>query len=60
MHGSTTIKLINGVEIPRVGLGTFKARGEEVSNAVTLALSYGIRHIDTAAIYKVGHHEEGA
>jgi len=45
------IKLNNGVEIPVVGLGTFKAKGEEVYNSVLVALREGYRHIDTAAIY---------
>ena len=39
--------------VPRVGLGTFKAKGLDVQAAVMTALDCGIRHIDTAAIYKV-------
>ncbi|GLI55296.1 glyoxal reductase [Propionigenium maris DSM 9537] len=46
------VKLNNGVEIPIVGLGTFKAKGEEVYNSVRVALREGYRHIDTAAAYK--------
>ena len=48
-----TIRLNNGVELPRVGLGTFRARGKDVKQAVQGALASGIRHIDTASIYKV-------
>jgi diketogulonate reductase-like aldo/keto reductase len=48
-----TIALAGGVELPRVGLGTFKAGGAELRAAVHAALAAGIRHIDTAAIYKV-------
>ena len=48
-----TIMLPGGVELPRVGLGTFKAGGADVRGAVRAALECGIRHIDTAAIYKV-------
>lgn len=36
-----------------VGLGTFKAGGDEARGAVLAALKAGIRHIDTASIYKV-------
>lgn len=45
------IKLNNGLEIPVVGLGTFKAKNDEVYNSVLIALREGYRHIDTAAIY---------
>ena len=49
-------KLNNGVEMPVVGLGTFKAKGDDVYNAVKVALEAGYRHIDTAKIY--GNEEE--
>jgi len=42
--------------MPWFGLGTFKAAGEEVANAVTEALKIGYRSIDTAAVY--GNEEE--
>ncbi len=44
-------KLNNGVEIPLVGLGTWKAKGAEVKTAVRSALEAGYRHFDTAMIY---------
>jgi len=47
-----TIRLRNGVEIPRIGLGTFRSNSEQVLEAVSFALAAGIRHIDTASIYK--------
>lgn len=48
-----TYQLNNGVEIPVLGLGTFKAKdGEEAYRAVLEALKAGYRHIDTAAIYQ--------
>ncbi|CAG9467530.1 unnamed protein product [Pedinophyceae sp. YPF-701] len=47
-----TVVLSNGVEMPRVGLGTFRVRGQEAAQAVTAALNAGTRHIDTASIYK--------
>ena len=37
--------------MPALGLGTWKANGKEVKNAVKHALEVGYRHIDTAAIY---------
>lgn len=53
----STVRLNNGVEMPVLGLGTFKSRdGDEVYRAVRWALEIGYRHIDTAKIY---HNEEG-
>lgn len=46
------IPLANGVLIPRLGLGTFRARDEDVRKAVQCALQCGYNHIDTASIYK--------
>jgi len=45
------VKLNNGVEIPIVGLGTFRSKSEDVYKAVLDALEAGYRHIDTAMIY---------
>jgi diketogulonate reductase-like aldo/keto reductase len=53
MDTSDMIAFANGVDLPVIGLGTFKARGESVKLAVRTALQHGIRHIDTASIYKV-------
>ncbi len=39
-----------------IGLGTWKAKGKEVKEAVKNALYAGVRHIDTAAVY--GNEEE--
>ncbi len=48
----STKTLNNGVEIPRLGLGVFRAEdGEETANAVKWSLEAGYRHIDTAAVY---------
>lgn len=45
--------LNNGVSIPVLGFGTWKAENGEVAyQAVLEALKDGYRHIDTAAIYK--------
>ncbi len=47
------IKLNNGVEIPGVGLGVFRAvDGDETRNAVKWAIEAGYRHIDTATCYR--------
>lgn len=47
------IVLDNGVEIPRIGLGTYLSTpGEETYRAVRYGLETGYRHIDTAAFYQ--------
>ncbi len=40
-----------GVSIPAIGLGTFRAEGEQCAEAVQWAIDAGYRHIDTAAMY---------
>ncbi len=47
-----TLNFRNNDEMPAIGLGTWKATGEEVKKAVKEALNAGFRHIDTAAIYQ--------
>jgi len=48
-----TIKLNNGVEMPLLGLGTFKMTEKgEAYHAVVEALKAGYRHIDTAMVYE--------
>lgn len=52
MNTPQSVKLSNGVFLPRVGLGMYQtASGESTIEAVQAALSCGYRHIDTAAIY---------
>jgi methylglyoxal/glyoxal reductase len=49
---TASVQLNNGVLIPRVGLGVFRAaKGAETRDAVRHALHDGYRHIDTARIY---------
>lgn len=49
----TTVRLANGIEMPQLGFGTWKAEdGQECYEAVLTALKLGYRHIDTASIYK--------
>lgn len=46
------IKLYNGKEIPRLGLGTFLMTNEEETHEVILnAIKVGYRHFDTAQMY---------
>jgi 2,5-diketo-D-gluconate reductase A len=44
-------RLSGGGEIPLVGLGTWRLRGDEARNCVGWALDAGYRHIDTATAY---------
>lgn len=45
-------KLANGVEVPKIGLGTWFIRNKDVANAVVEATKLGYRHIDTAQAYR--------
>lgn len=48
----STIKLNNGIEMPRIGLGVWQVPdGKEVEGAIKYALDAGYRMIDTAMIY---------
>ena len=48
----STIRLNNGLEIPRLGLGVYQTPpGRSTRDAVQYALEIGYRHIDTAMIY---------
>jgi len=40
-----------GIEMPRLGLGTFRMQGDVCRTAVESALALGYRHIDTAEMY---------
>ena len=53
MDLSSTIELNCGVAIPRLGLGVFRTKtGGQAKQALSAALKFGYRHIDTAAIYR--------
>lgn len=41
-----------GYKVPKIGLGTWQARGQDCINSVDYALSIGYKHIDTAQIYE--------
>jgi len=47
-----TVRLNDGEEIPQLGFGVFQVPPKDTAEAVTLALSAGYRHIDTAAAYR--------
>ena len=52
MNARSTFKLINGVEIPVIGFGTWQTPDGEVAvSAVKQAITDGYRHIDCAAVY---------
>lgn len=42
----------DGTEMPQLGLGTYKLRGEECVRVVREAIDLGYRHIDTASVYE--------
>ena len=48
-------KNIQGIEVPEIGLGTYKLHDRECSRTVQMALDMGYRHIDTAQMYKNEH-----
>jgi len=52
MKLNTKITLNNGVQIPILGLGTWKIGDSKVEEIIPSALNIGYRHIDTAATYQ--------
>lgn len=48
---TSTVTLEGGVEMPRLGLGTWLATGGSLVRAVREALRVGYRHFDTASMY---------
>ncbi|MFD1514747.1 aldo/keto reductase [Halomarina rubra] len=42
---------VQGVEVPKLGLGTWRLTGDDCRNAVQTALDLGYRHVDTAQAY---------
>ena len=56
-HVSDTTILRNGVKMPWIGLGVYKAQdGDEVKRAIHAAVQAGYRSVDTASLY---YNEEG-
>ena len=48
----TTTVDVHGAEIPKLGFGTWKLKGEDAYDGVAAALKTGYRHIDTAQAYE--------
>ncbi|CDO51502.1 hypothetical protein DV495_004716 [Geotrichum candidum] len=48
---NSVVKLNSGYNIPRIGLGVFKAESSEATDSVLVALEAGYRHIDSAKYY---------
>ncbi|HIW71274.1 MAG TPA: aldo/keto reductase [Candidatus Levilactobacillus faecigallinarum] len=46
-----TYQLNNGVQIPKIGFGTWQTPARQAKQAVLDALAVGYRHIDTALVY---------
>jgi 2,5-diketo-D-gluconate reductase B len=42
---------VQGINLPRLGLGTFRMQGDVCRTAVESALALGYRHVDTAEMY---------
>jgi len=42
---------VGGVEVPAIGLGTWRLRGDDCRQTVGTALELGYRHVDTAQAY---------
>ena len=51
MRATDTLTIAHGVEMPRLGFGTYKALPGEVEHAVEVALRHGYRSVDTASLY---------
>jgi 2,5-diketo-D-gluconate reductase B len=45
-------KNIQGLDVPEIGLGTYKLHDRECENVIRTALDIGYRHVDTAQMYK--------
>lgn len=53
MNLKDTVKLANGVEMPRLGFGVWKVQdGDEAVNSVKWAIEAGYISIDTACLQK--------
>ena len=49
----STVPLHGSIDIPLLGFGVYKVKdGDAVEDAITVALSFGYRHLDTAALYR--------
>ncbi|OQR90888.1 aldo-keto reductase [Thraustotheca clavata] len=46
------VKLATGAQVPAIGVGTYRLRGQDAERVVYDAVRVGYRHIDTAVVYK--------
>lgn len=51
MSSEPTITLAGGVQLPRIGLGTWPMDDDEVARVLPTAIELGYRHVDTAEQY---------
>ncbi|XP_063879635.1 aldo-keto reductase family 1 member A1-like isoform X1 [Scylla paramamosain] len=51
-HEVPSVRLNTGQDMPVIGIGTARARGDDVKAAVSAALECGYRHIDTSYLYQ--------
>jgi len=49
--GQPSVTLPSGLEMPKLGLGTWQLEGNDARRIVTAALETGFRHVDTAQMY---------
>jgi 2,5-diketo-D-gluconate reductase B len=47
-----TTLIVHGVEIPRLGFGTYSMERETLLRVLPAALNSGFNHVDTAQIYR--------
>mmetsp|Transcript_77374 Transcript_77374/g.206555 ORF Transcript_77374/g.206555 Transcript_77374/m.206555 type:complete len:131 (+) Transcript_77374:22-414(+) len=52
MSSPESLRMSTASWLPRVGLGTFKLKGDACAHVVYLALKAGYRSIDTASVYR--------
>ncbi|NNF56323.1 MAG: hypothetical protein HKN03_17995 [Acidimicrobiales bacterium] len=45
------VETVAGTQIPRLGFGTYRLRGDSARSMTRLALQSGVRHVDTAQMY---------
>jgi 2,5-diketo-D-gluconate reductase A len=49
---SPTLPMLDGREIPQVGLGVYKVSEADAASAIGHAIDVGYRHVDTASLYE--------
>ncbi|MCW2957032.1 MAG: oxidoreductase [Thermoleophilia bacterium] len=49
---SPVLVMLDGKQIPQVGLGVYKVSEEDAATAIAHAIEVGYRHVDTASLYE--------